>query len=493
MLWAASPKRSGKTRSGFVLGNKMFRDIILSYTDSASEFVYVPEVLEKAFVDVGDITYQLDRPERYIVTGPKGAGKTAIASHLLLRSQSEPRFFSALEDLEHFQYQSIDGLVITPDDVDSTGLDRWISILHLRLLSLVSQGPEFGSSSPAVVRIAQEIDTRPDAVRSLQGLVEESSKRSFFEKLASFIIDERALRESEDWNFRLAPALRRLPNVTHTGESSFVLLLDGMDYALRDGHSNRTYLVDLLNAAIAVNSSWHQAGHRAKVVLLLRDEVVAGLPDPNLNKKKSDHGVELKWYDNTREPLRTRLVSVIGKRARLAGYTESTEALVASWLPGSLLSQVLNHTRYLPRDLIRVFFYLQQLNREPPFSDAQVHAALGNYSPWFLDELLDCLKGLIAEPVREGVPRLFAITGSEFAYPDFERAVTQQGLAIDPRRLADLLFLTSWIGNVQADKRLSAGKGRVWTWYHRNPRTNLESSRACVLHRGLWKALNLLE
>lgn len=72
---------------------------------------------------------------------------------------------------------------------------------------------------------------------------------------------------------------------------------------------------------------------KAKVVILIRDEILQIVPDPNLNKRINDNGVELKWYDNTRDPLETSLLKIIEKRAKLAGYNLTIKELWKLWFP----------------------------------------------------------------------------------------------------------------------------------------------------------------
>ena len=61
-----------------------FSDINFKYTDAEEERLYTPQLLEEAYVDINGILDAITSPEKFLVVGTKGAGKTALASKLLL-------------------------------------------------------------------------------------------------------------------------------------------------------------------------------------------------------------------------------------------------------------------------------------------------------------------------------------------------------------------------------------------------------------------------
>jgi ABC-type multidrug transport system fused ATPase/permease subunit len=63
----------------------MFRDINFRYTDAQEERLHAPELIDKAFVDIENILEEIEKPEKFLVVGPKGAGKSALSSKLQIR------------------------------------------------------------------------------------------------------------------------------------------------------------------------------------------------------------------------------------------------------------------------------------------------------------------------------------------------------------------------------------------------------------------------
>ncbi|MCX9462332.1 hypothetical protein, partial [Vibrio cholerae] len=81
-----------------------FSDINFNYTDAQEERIYAPELIDSAYVDINNITAEVFKPNKYLVHGPKGAGKSALASKLKFMSESQWDFFCDIDDMEEFEF-----------------------------------------------------------------------------------------------------------------------------------------------------------------------------------------------------------------------------------------------------------------------------------------------------------------------------------------------------------------------------------------------------
>lgn len=235
----------------------------------------------------------------------------------------------------------------------------------------------------------------------------------------------------------------------------------------------------------------------AKIIILLRDEIISLISNPNLAKRINDNGIQFKWYDNPREPFKTNLLKVIEKRALLVGFQGTIEELWKQWFDKSVLnynhhslSFILDNTRYLPRDLITFFRELQKLNTSPPFSRNTMLAALANYSDWFLAELNDSIVGIIDNDIRENLNNIFSSLGKEFYKKDFEKELNyfcpNCQMPIDT--ILRELFNTSWIGNIM----VTQDNKKKFAWKYRKKNETFKPNFKICLHKGLYKTLNLV-
>ncbi len=219
------------------------------------------------------------------------------------------------------------------------------------------------------------------------------------------------------------------------------------------------------------------------------------VPDPNLNKRINDNGIELRWYDNVRSPFETSLVEIIEKRASLVGFDAPFKELWYEWFPRSVdglpsFEFVIQNTRYLPRDLISFFREMQKLGKKPPFDRIDVLSALNNYSDWFLQELSDALVGLINENIRIELPHIISDLGYIFSFKDLKNKLEEYGFIEDENsaeNIAREMFNTSWIGN-----RWYVGNKIRYAWRHRKLNSKINLRQEMVVHKGLRKALNLI-
>lgn len=480
----------------------MFSEINFRYTDAAEEKQYAPELIENAYVDIGNILEEIALPEKFLVIGQKGAGKSALSSKLQLMSQGKWDTFVETDDLEQFEFNLL--LKTGGEKNGSIGgsTTTWRLLLFIKMITLLLKDQSFSINNKNISTFSESMKKHGlMASESLVRIIQQTSRKGAFFKFKA-IFSESGIRADNVNETRIKDPAAIIDSietafldVTPT-ESSFSLVLDGLDYPIKSGRANITYLGDLINAVRLVNAFMNKKNIKAKVIILIRDDVINIVPDPNLAKRINDNGVRLNWYDNTRAKFETSLMKVIENRARLAGYDMEIESLWRTWFPNRIdgrdaKSFILDNTRYLPRDLISFFRCLQHINNKPPFDRRDVLAALGNYSTWFLTELSDALVGFIPEDVRLELPGMLRELGRRFSFNDFQNKIGNFKVTekIAPEQLAKDLFNACFIGNVWKTADHETDR---FSWKYRKSSAVFDRGHDIVIHTGLWKELNLI-
>lgn len=477
-----------------------FKNINFKYTDAEEERLYSPELLDKAYVDIDGILEKIAEPDKFLVIGPKGAGKTALSSKLAL--MKEWNLFVDSDILEQFEFQLLNKTGGEKGASIGGAITAWQLILFLRFIPLFLKDTKLAEENPNLVELRNSLDkyglTKSD---SLIHIVQYTSRRGIFGKIKSAISEVSGEQVEED-NFKikdpasLLDALKSEFDKIIPAESNYYLLIDGLDYVLRDGRNNCPFIADLINAVRQLNIYFHQKGVNAKSIILIRNEVLQLVPDPNLTKRINDNGVQLRWYDNVRSPFDTSLLEVIQKRAYFEGFNETAKELWSNWFPATInnsnsLDFVLVNTRFLPRDLVSFFRELQKLGKNPPFNRIDVLSALNNYSDWFLQELSDALVGLMDEHLRTDMSDIITELGREFTLNQFQEKLIEYNYdksKYSAEQIARDLFNASWIGN-KWDTDKSTPR---YSWKHRKINAKLNLKHLIVVHSGLWKTLNLI-
>lgn len=479
----------------------MFKDINFRYTDGQEEKIYAPELIEKAYVDIDNILEEIDRPEKFIVIGPKGAGKSALSSKLQINSESMWDLFVSSDELEQFEFNLLEKTGAEKGTSIGGATTVWQMLLSIRLIPLLLSDESICSSNEKLIRFHESLKKYGLASSdSLINIVQYTSRRGIFSNIKSAMAELRGEKIEEE-QFKLkdpaavVEAIKSVFQTISSANSKYYLVIDGLDHPIRNGRSNAQYISDLINSARILNNFFGELKISAKVIILIRDEILAIVPDPNLSKRINDNGILLRWYDNTRSPFDTSLFGIIEKRAELVGIKSSASDLWNGWFPEKINGRdsvgfVLDNTRYLPRDLISFFREIQKLRKNPPFHRDDVLAALNNYSDWYLQELSDALVGLVDEKVRNDLPSILSSLGRDFTFEALSEALIARGVKTkdEAEAVAKELFNTSWLGNVW---RTSQGTER-FSWRHRKRNATLNPSQAIRLHSGIWKALNLV-
>ena len=479
----------------------MFKDINFRYTDAQEERLHAPELLEKAFVDIDNVLEEIDRPEKFLVVGPKGAGKSALSSKLQINSSSEWNLFVSADELEQFEFNLLEKTGAEKNTSIGGATTVWQMLLAIRLIPLLLSDESVRDCNQNLINFHESLKKYGlISSESLISIVQYTSRRGIFSNIKSAIaglsgeqVDEEKFKVKDP--AAVVEAIKRVLLKIRGANSKYYLILDGLDHPVRNSRSNAEYIADLINAARLLNNFFIDIRVAAKVIVLVRDEILMLVPDPNLTKRINDNGIHLKWYDNTREPLHASLFRILEKRAALAGESGTAAELWNAWFPDQIHNResvrfVLDNTRYLPRDLISFFREIQKIRETPPFSDSDVLSALNNYSDWFQQELSDALVGLIDEKIRTEIPSILSVLGREFSFEKFGDIIKSRCPKEDHEieGIAKELFRTSWIGNVW---KTNQGSDR-YAWQHRKRNASFNRKYCMIVHAGLWKSLNLV-
>ena len=81
-----------------------FKDIEFGKADGQTECTYHPELLLYGFLDAYKYSYKILNDYEFLILGPKGSGKTAIAGRLKLETQRIKDLYVEIYTLDSFPY-----------------------------------------------------------------------------------------------------------------------------------------------------------------------------------------------------------------------------------------------------------------------------------------------------------------------------------------------------------------------------------------------------
>ena len=280
--------------------------------------------------------------------------------------------------------------------------------------------------------------------------------------------------------------------------SRHVLIIDGLDVILTRRDVQYDALAALVLEVSRLNLEFARHSTPIKVVLLCRTDLYERLPGANKNKIRQDSAITLDWYHNPREPGQSSLLGIANLRARRT-YAHLDD-VVEQFFPATLgyfqgqdpKVFLFELTRHTPRDFLQLLTKIQENAGPGRIREQQVMAGVRDYSmKYFLPEIKDELVGYVPEgDVQPFFDLIGSLRSRDFDVEDLRRTASDVKLfsTIDLDGALRALFECSAIGNVH-NRRSGTS---YYTFKYRNPYSALSLGDRLLMHKGMWKAMNLI-
>ncbi len=475
-----------------------FRDIEFGFADAHKEGAEAPDLLLHGFFDDTHLTEHALFGSPFLFLGYKGSGKTAIAERARLLGDRDPVLFVTTTALDDFSYRDFTSLAGGSGDFESRYPTVWAWVLLLFLVQSLERDELGRAHAPrsysSTLEGLRSLNLLP--LPQLRQLVTSSSKRGFKAAIPRFFeFTEERVAEGHDLQLMQMVRVLRDAVLSFPTASRHVLFVDGLDEILTQSDVQFHVLAALISEAARLNDDLRAADKPFKFVVLCRTDIFDRLPGANKNKIRRDSAESLEWFDDPRDPDRTRLVQLVNLRARRSLGREAN--VFGEFFPARVDGRpvrrfLLHHTRHLPRDVLQLMKSLQRFapSTPTPLSEDQLRSGIRDYSnDYFLPELRDELHGYLdSDGIETSIKLLASLRASRFTLSDLEQQARRLRLApVELDALVNTLFECSGIGMVDA----SAPGRPVVTFKYRNRTAMLIPDARMLVHPGAWKALNI--
>ena len=272
-----------------------------------------------------------------------------------------------------------------------------------------------------------------------------------------------------------------------------LVVIDGLDDILTNRKAQFDALAALVLETNRLNLAFQRSQVKAKVIVLCRTDLFEKLPGANKNKIRQDSAVHLDWYQDPRQPEDSSLVKLVSLRAQLAdpSIVNLFETYFPSQVEGrDIVTFLLELTRHTPRDFIQILRHVQQFAGPHILTRDQVLSGTRSYSiNYFLPEIRDELVGYVSdEDVEATVALIGSLRKRDFYLDELQsKSRDQERYArVNLPEVISALFECSALGNLR-----SSGATTYYTFKFRNRNSTLNLEDRLILHRGMWKAMNL--
>ncbi|WP_426291298.1 P-loop ATPase, Sll1717 family [Sphingomonas sp. TWP1-3-1] len=477
-----------------------FRDIAFGYTSAEAERSNDPGLLVDGYTDFKNASEQAISGSRFLFLGYKGAGKSTIGEHLQLKLGDKFDCFVKPIALSDFPFTPFSKIIRGDAEPEHKYPAAWSWILLIHVLE--SLASDKGLTHPRM----NELHDAQSAFRKMglspsgspATIVRTTAKNSFKLSLPGSLAqyewsgsDTRPASDIPDF----VESLKTLICEAQTNSFHY-LIIDGLDDILTSREVQFKSLSALVFEVDRLNKIFRDSSLNVKIILLCRTDMYEKVPGANKNKTRHDYAIELDWYHDTNDPGNSLLVDLARRRATrsLARECDVFKEFFVGQIKGKPIEKfLLDMTRHTPRDFLQLLSSIQQFYDGTRMKDIQVNSGMREYSiKYFLPEIRDELSGY-AQPdeISQIVSALARLRKREFSFHELVMASADLAKPLGKERvyeLCQLLFECSALGHIE-----SRNSGTThYTFKFRNRQASFNELDKIMLHRGLWKALNVI-
>lgn len=477
-----------------------FRQIEFGKADAKEEGTELPELLVDGYYNIDDLSEKATSRSTYLFLGYKGAGKTALSEHIRLVNKDYQHFVKNIL-LEDFPYKSFGKIVPGGAEHEAKFPIAWEWLFLLYIIESLTQD-EMAMNTPdldiqGVLSILRRLGLLP--ITNIKELVSKSSKNSFKVNIADILEygkeTEKSVNEADIRFSHVIGILKRIIESIKTPNYHF-LVIDGLDEILTAKEIQYQSIAALINQAKNINSYFREKDLKLKVLILCRTDLFERLPHPNKNKIRQDSAYTFDWFEESDYASNSNLIKIANLRCSLK-YPQVTdvfkEFFPQSYEGKSIHSDLLNFTRHTPRDFLQLLKSIQKVAKGPKIAHKDIGNGMKDYSiNYFLPEIKDELVGYAS---HEKIETIFFLLSALRKRDFLLKEVIELGAKSNKETkyfpdIFSALFDCSAIGHVYKSQ---FGDQTQYTFKYRNRNMSFNPNDRIILHKGIWKSLNLLD
>ena len=452
-----------------------------------------------------DLVNKLEKGSRSYVIGRKGTGKTAICEHLF-QNKSYNNFSQKLT-FKNFPFNILYSLSNNQYNNPNQYITIWKYVIYSSIAKLLIDNEKIDYKIRNQLKKIYE----KDIPTSLSSNVARLTGGNFTLKLlvAKLGFGTNSSNESNDtqWIERVDLLERIL--LEFLDESRYMIIFDELDEDYKDivvsqRYSQYTSLVTSLFKAVQdVRSVFRESKFCIFPIIFLRDDIYDLLLDPD-KTKWNDLKVSLDWnQDSIKNLLAFRISRAINPKGEILSFQKAWDSLFYNQDVGygnrqnkkiHPFNYITRSTQLRPRDYVR---YLQVASEETlekyqnndKISAKTVVNVDKAFSNYLRSELEDEIHGILPE-IKQILDIFSKLRKQTLSIDEFSIEY-QNGInsGLLPKRDTDfvlrILFHFSVIGNQPKQKNIKVFR-------YEKPSANINLKEHIILHRGLFKSLQIL-
>lgn len=473
-----------------------FKAINFGKADAHTEGESYPELLSKGYLNISRVVDKAMNSNVFLFLGYKGSGKSSLSEHLRLQYGDEVVDQQRLKD---FPFKEFDKVLDTEDKIIRYK-KLWSWVLCVKVFGNLYADSSTSIRSQEDIKKVIEIFTQAGIfpVMKISSLVKKTVSDSVKATIKCLELSRTESKESITLDIELLTDYIKQLILSFKEENRHVMVIDDLDDILSPKGLQFGIITALINEVKELNRFFSLNCIPFKILVLCRTDMFERLPDPNKNKIKQDNSFTFTWYrEGINKSDDSDLIAMINTRAKLV-YPDIIDVF-KSFFPEKYdrkktYSALLDFTRHTPRDFIQLINHIQEQCPENTVkvTSSYIEKGIKEYSTeYFKQEINDEMAGYLPGPVIDGVfNALSSMRSREFKYAEFQEKCRYNTKIkdFDLDEVMRVLYECSAIGHIYS---YDGGNTSRVSFKYRNRSSAFNPDDRILLHKGLWKALNV--
>lgn len=294
------------------------------FADATKEYSRLPQIFEIAFCDNRNIVSKLLNSYQFLLVGRKGVGKSAICSKIQSMACKSDVLYTFPFNMNDFEFSTFAKTSID-DQVSGTQKYKtsWDFLLLVRIFKIlfnelqITECDDVTNMIDSLEKMGFSIDSGYKADVTRLSKIKIGIGIASFDAEFSKTFNQTPCTYLERISLISEKMLDILSNI-YLNNREVVIIIDGMDDILRYKKNKVAIISSLIRSADYINDKMIKYHQKIKIIMLVREDLLSIVNDPDLNKIVQDGSIYISWNNRTDE-----LKQLVAKRFLLSGKAES--------------------------------------------------------------------------------------------------------------------------------------------------------------------------
>lgn len=447
--------------------------------------------------------------DKFYVIGRKGSGKSAISQYILNLCDQDAEtgynVFTEQLSFKNFPFNELYALENGKYTKPNQYITIWKYIIYSCICRLMAKNQKIDSELRSILEKLYP----PTTIKSLSRLIENWTTKEFGAQIlgsgASLKIDKISKFETLSW-IEKTNILEDIID-EYIDDSNYYIVFDELDEDYRDfdTQEERTQYVNLITSLFKavqdIKSIFKDRKHIICPVVFLRDDIYLLIKDTDKNKW-GDFKIALEWDESKlKSMLAYRISKALDENGEILSFEDAWMKIFSGQtinLGGNyrkkidLFSYITLSTQLRPRDYIKYIQVCAETtlqNGEEKITAKTVKQVDKGFSNYLKEEIIDEIHAqlpdiqIIFSIISQIRKWNFTIQEFKSTYMQYYKKGTLKNGNVD--YILQMLFDFSVIGNRPKNRPISFFR-------YINPEARFNFNENIVVHRGLFKALQIL-